>query len=83
MEFTYTTSGTCSRAISFDIDSKGIISNVRFDGGCPGNTLGLAAMCEGQNAAELAKRLRGIDCRQRGTSCPDQLARAITEALAK
>lgn len=83
MEFTYTTKETCSRAIRFDIDEAGIISKVRFEGGCPGNTLGLAAMCEGQNAAALAERLRGIDCRSRGTSCPDQLACAITEALAK
>lgn len=83
MEFTYTTGDTCSRAISFEINDEGIISNVRFDGGCPGNTTGLAALCEGQNAAAIAERLRGIDCRQRGTSCPDQLARAIAEALAR
>lgn len=81
MKHTYTTSGTCSRAITFDIDEHGILRNVRFEGGCPGNTTGLAALCEGQPADAVAARLSGIDCRNRGTSCPDQLARAISAAL--
>lgn len=83
MEHTYTTSGTCSRAIHFEIDESGTLRNVRFDGGCAGNTVGLATMCEGRKASEVAALLSGIDCRQRGTSCPDQLAKAIAEALAK
>ena len=81
MEYTYKTKGTCSREISFEIDSEGRMRNVRFAGGCPGNTFGLALMCEGLPAREVRERLRGVQCRDRGTSCPDQLACAIDEAL--
>lgn len=79
--YTYTPSGTCSRKIDFDIDEAGKIHNVTFLGGCPGNTLGISTLAEGCDAAELAARLRGIDCRERGTSCPDQFAIAIEQAL--
>ena len=79
--YTYNTTGTCSRKIDFDIDDEGRLHNLVFDGGCPGNTLGISHMAENCNAAELAAKLRGTDCRGRGTSCPDQLARAIEEAI--
>ena len=82
MECEYTTSGTCSRRINFEIDSSGKLHNIRFLGGCPGNTAGIAQLAEGQDAHKIADMLRGTDCRGRGTSCPDQLARAIDEALA-
>lgn len=78
---TYMTKGTCSRAIHFDI-KDGKLTNVQFVGGCNGNTQGVAALVEGMDAKEAVKRLKGINCNGRGTSCPDQLARAIEQALA-
>ncbi|MDE6453810.1 MAG: TIGR03905 family TSCPD domain-containing protein [Muribaculaceae bacterium] len=77
MHHAYTTRGTCSRLIEFDIDDTGIVRNVRFTGGCHGNLQGIAALVEGQPAAEVAARLRGIRCGSKPTSCPDQFATAI------
>ena len=72
----YKTKGTCSREISFDVvDNK--VTNVRFLGGCSGNTQGVAALVEGLDVNEAIKRMDGIDCAGRGTSCPDQLAKAL------
>lgn len=80
MTYRYRTRGTCSREITFDIEN-GVVSNVRFVGGCNGNTKGIAGLAEGMDAAEVVKRLKGLDCNGRGTSCPDQLAIAIEDAL--
>lgn len=74
--FIYKTSGTCSREIHFTIDENDIITSLEFIGGCRGNTKGVATLCIGRNAHEVAKSLRNIPC-QGDTSCPDQLARAI------
>ena len=72
----YKTRGTCSREISFDVvDNK--VTNVRFLGGCSGNTKGVSALVEGMDVNEAIKRMDGIDCAGRGTSCPDQLAKAL------
>ena len=72
----YKTKGTCSREMSFDVvDNK--VTNVRFLGGCSGNTQGVAALVEGMDVNEAIKRMDGIDCAGRGTSCPDQLAKAL------
>ena len=79
MEYTYKTSGTCSRAIHFDIND-GIISNVSFDGGCNGNLKAVSALVDGKDAAYIAGLLSGIKCGFKNTSCGDQLARAVTEA---
>ncbi len=79
-QFTYTPKGVCSRKITFELDGE-TVKNVRFEGGCHGNTQGLAALAEGMSAKDIIARLAGTDCRGRGTSCPDQLAKAITEAL--
>ena len=79
-EFTYATKGVCSRRIFFELDGT-TVKNVRFEGGCHGNTQGLAALANGMQADELINRLKGTDCRGRGTSCPDQLAKAIEEAV--
>lgn len=81
MHHTYKTNGTCSAAIEFDLDAAGCVHNVRFHGGCPGNTAGVALLAEGRPATQLATMLEGTDCRGRGTSCPDQLARALRKAL--
>ena len=77
MEYTYKTSGTCSRAITFEVDENDRVNNVRFQGGCNGNTQGVASLVEGMPREEIIERLLGIDCNFRGTSCPDQLAQAL------
>lgn len=69
--------GTCSRSIDFEIDADGRLHNVRFNGGCHGNTQGISALVEGADAADVASRLAGIRCGNKATSCPDQLAQAI------
>lgn len=77
----YKTHGTCSSQISFDvIDNK--VHNVKFTGGCNGNTQGVAALVEGMDVNEAISRMEGIRCGFRPTSCPDQLATALKEAIA-
>ena len=80
-ELVYRTRGTCSRAIEVRIADNGIVEDVRIIGGCMGNTQGLAALAIGRPADELIKLLGGIDCGGRGTSCPDQLAKALTACM--
>ena len=75
----YTTRGVCSRGIEIDIED-GRVSEVRFNGGCNGNTQGVAALCKGMAIDEVIARLEGIKCGFKGTSCPDQLAQALKEA---
>ena len=82
MDFQYKTNGVCSRKISFDLED-GILKNVKFDGGCSGNAQGVSRLVEGMPAQEAVKRLSGIRCGMKTTSCPDQLAEAITKALAE
>lgn len=81
MTYTYTPQGVCSRRISFDLED-GAVHNVQFLGGCAGNTQGVARLIEGMPADEAIARLRGILCGNKGTSCPDQLARALQQATA-
>ena len=81
MHHTYQTKGTCSQQIDFDIED-GKIYNVAFVGGCNGNLKGIGKLVEGMDAAEVAARVKGTKCGFKPTSCPDQLARAIEEALA-
>lgn len=76
----YVTRGTCSRKIDFDI-VDGKVRNVHFTGGCNGNTQGVAALVEGMDVNEAISRMKGINCGGRGTSCPDQLAKALEAAL--
>ena len=79
--FTFQTSGVCSQEVSFAIDEQNRLHNVRFLGGCPGNLLAIGKLVEGADAAQVATLLQGNDCGGRGTSCADQLSRAITAAL--
>ena len=80
MAYEYRTKGVCARRITFDIiDSK--LANVQFEGGCNGNTKGIASLVEGMDADEAIRRMEGIRCGFKPTSCPDQLARAIKQAL--
>ncbi len=74
--FTYSTKGTCSRQILFDVDEENRLHNVKFIGGCSGNLQGVARLVEGKPIDEVQKTLKGIKCKG-NTSCPDQLARAI------
>ena len=74
----YTTRGVCSRRIDIEIDNNRIIS-VQFQGGCAGNTQGVAALTVGMTVEEVIERLEGIRCGFKTTSCPDQLAKALRE----
>ena len=78
---TYKTHGTCSREIQFEIEDNKV-KEVRFIGGCPGNTQGVAALVRGYDIDEAIARMKGIDCAGKGTSCTDQLAKALKEILA-
>ena len=73
---TYKTSGTCSVEINFDIEDNKIY-NLEFTGGCNGNLKGISALVEGQDKDEVIKKIKGIKCGYRNTSCPDQLAKAL------
>ena len=80
MAHRYVTRGVCSRSITFDIED-GRVHNVSFEGGCAGNTKGVAALVEGMAVEEAVKRLEGIRCGFKSTSCPDQLALALKKAI--
>ena len=82
MNYTYTQKGVCSRKIELIIEDN-IIKSVRFTGGCHGNSQGVAKLAEGYEVSEAIKRLEGIDCMGKGTSCPDQLSKALKEAITK
>ena len=82
MTYTYATSGTCSKQIDFELDGN-IIKAVAFTGGCHGTLQGISKLVEGMTAEEAIKRLRGIRCGSKTTSCPDQLAVALEAALEK
>ena len=79
MQYSYNPYGVCARKISFDIEDN-VVKNVKFSGGCSGNTQGLAKLAEGMTTDEIITRLSGIRCGFKGTSCPDQLAKAVAEA---
>ena len=80
MEFSYKTRGVCSQYINFELND-GIVTNVQFLGGCNGNLKGIAALVEGMKAEDIIARVEGIKCGMKATSCPDQLAQALKEAL--
>lgn len=76
MKYQYKTSGTCSQLINIDIE-EGIIKSVEFFGGCHGNLQGISHLVEGMKPEDVIKRLEGINCGGKGTSCPDQLSCAL------
>ncbi len=82
MTFEFKTKGTCSRMIHFDLDGN-TVRNVEFTGGCNGNLQGIGALVEGMEVDEVIRRLQGIRCGFKETSCPDQLSQALTAACAK
>lgn len=77
MTYDYTTQGTCSKAIRFSTNENDELEDVQFVGGCNGNLKGIASLVKGMKVDDIIKRLDGITCGMKGTSCPDQLARAL------
>lgn len=80
MHVKYNIKGTCAVRIEFDVED-GVVKNIAFLGGCDGNHKGIAALVEGQKPEEVAKKLKGITCGRRTTSCPDQLALALEDFM--
>lgn len=74
--YRYYTKGVCSKSIIMDIDEN-ILKDVVFEGGCSGNTIGIKHLVEGKYIDEIIELLEDIPCKNRGTSCPDQLAKAL------
>ena len=84
MKTIYETKGTCSKAIELDVDdATGIINSVQFIGGCAGNTTGISQLVRGMKAEDVISKLEGVRCGVKPTSCPDQWAHALRQALAK
>lgn len=79
---TYNTHGTCATEVKFDL-SNGLVTNVIFKGGCPGNLQAISSLLEGMSAEEVVKKLKGITCGTKTTSCTDQLAIALQEQINK
>lgn len=77
-ELVYPTQGTCSKAIRIVIDDNNIVQSVEFFGGCAGNTMGISKLVKGMPAQEVINRLSGVTCGFKPTSCPDQLAKALS-----
>lgn len=77
--YIYKTKGVCSREIHIEIDENNVITGARYVGGCSGNTQGVAALVRGMTVDEAINRLSGIKCGMKSTSCPDQLAIALTQ----
>lgn len=78
MKYTYTPRGVCSMQMIFEIDGD-IVKDLKIMGGCPGNTVGVATLVKGKKINEIIQMLKGIPCGSKGTSCPDQIARALEE----
>lgn len=81
--FSFRTQGVCSQEVSFEIDAQGKVHGVQFVGGCSGNLTAISKLVEGADAKQVAALLKGNDCAGKGTSCADQLARALEKAVCK
>ena len=77
---TYLPKGVCSKHMEIDLEN-GVITEVRIQGGCNGNLKGIGALVEGMNVQDVISRVEGIQCGMKSTSCPDQLAQALKEAV--
>ncbi len=75
--YAYKTTGTCSKKIVFDVDSRNRVINISYEGGCDGNLKVLSKLLNGMDVDEVIKKVEGIKCKGRNTSCPDQLAQAL------
>ena len=83
MNYQYATSGTWSELILFDIDENTVVTNIKFIGGCNGNLKAISKLVDGWTADQIAAKLLGNECGFKGTSCADQLAKAVLEAAGK
>lgn len=84
MQTVFKTQGTCAQAILIDIDdTTKVVNNVQFMGGCNGNTSGISSLVRGMKAEDVISKLQGIRCGIKNTSCPDQLATALRQAINK
>ncbi len=82
MTYTYKTNGTCSRSITFDLNGD-VVTNIQYEGGCSGNTQGVAKLADGMTVEQIEAKCKDIRCGFKPTSCPDQLAIAVREAYNK
>lgn len=80
MKLTYETKGVCAKAINFELED-GVVKDIEFVGGCNGNLKGIGVLCKGLKAEDVISKLEGMTCRDKATSCPDQLTIALKEAL--
>lgn len=78
MKYEYIPKGVCSMKMIFDIENN-IVKNLQIIGGCPGNTVGVSKLIEGRSIDEIIQMLKGIPCGSKGTSCPDQVAKALEQ----
>ena len=78
MDYRYEPEGVCSYEMIFEIDGD-VVKSLKIIGGCPGNTVGVSKLIENKKIDDIIKMLKGINCGSRGTSCPDQIARALEE----
>lgn len=78
MQYTYTPQGVCSQKMIIEVENN-IVKSVKIIGGCAGNTVGVSRLVQGMNIDEAIKRLKGIPCGFKSTSCPDQLSKALEE----
>ena len=84
MNYNYKTKGVCARQIDIKLnDENGTIDEVTFEGGCMGNLIGIGALVKDQKPEDIIKQLKGVDCRGKNTSCPDQLSKALEEIIEK
>lgn len=83
MIYTFRPKGVCSQQMQVDVDDQGIVRELRVMGGCSGNLQGISALVKGMPVMEVIERLKGIRCGFRNTSCPDQLARNLEQALGR
>lgn len=78
MKYTYEPKGVCSRQINLEVE-EGVVIKLEVIGGCNGNLQGISKLVEGMKVEEVIRKLKGINCKEKGTSCPDQIARALEE----
>ncbi len=83
MTYTFRPRGVCSQEMRVDVNEQGVIENLEVIGGCSGNLQGIASLVKGMPAEEAIRRLKGIHCGFKPTSCPDQFARNLEKAMAE
>ena len=82
LQYTYKPRGVCAALIAITLDDDGVVQDVVFTGGCNGNAQGISSLVKGMPAQQVIKRLKGIRCSYKTTSCPDQLATALEQMVA-